>query len=189
MSGSSDHNYQVLLNDYWNYKTTVSATWKGPNHDVNHSTRVATAFNLKDKAEKQSVTDRKQCIPIENKVMGQLRWDLFWSSLLSLIDNFGWTLSRGGYCSCCRGCRCKGRRYKGCRECRGRELKAALIWNAGMRKSWCELAGKKYGKLTSAKIYGYRNGKAGVKGANGVHTLAYKDVTASALSTDSWANA
>jgi len=85
----------------------------------------------------------------------------------------------------CRGCRCKGRRYKGCRECRGRELKAALIWNAGMRKSWCELAGKKYGKLTSAKIYGYRNGKAGVKGANGVHTLAYKDVTASALSTDS----
>jgi len=34
-----------------------------------------------------------------------------------------------------------------------------------MRKSWCELTGKKYGKLTSAKIYGYRNGKAGVKGA------------------------
>jgi len=40
-----------------------------------------------------------------------------------------------------------------------------LIWNAGMRKSWCELAGKKYGKLTSAKIYGYRKGKAGVNGA------------------------
>ena len=33
-------------------------------------------------------------------------------------------------------------------------------------KSWCELAGKKYGKLTSAKIYGYRKGKAGVKGAS-----------------------
>jgi len=77
---------------------TVFAMWKGPNHDVNHGTRVTTAFNLKDKAEKQSVIDRKQCIPIENEAMRQLHWYLFWSSLLLLIDTFGWTLSHGGYC-------------------------------------------------------------------------------------------
>jgi hypothetical protein len=34
----------------------------------------------------------------------------------------------------------------------------------GMQKSWCEPAGKKYGKLTSAKKYGYRKRFADVKG-------------------------
>jgi len=49
MSGSSDHNYPVLLNDYWNYKTSRGRGCRCKDADVKDAEDAdAEGANIKD---------------------------------------------------------------------------------------------------------------------------------------------